>query len=97
MESLNQFFFIGVQDAYEISVKVMLRELNIPSKHLERISSNIKKERDQGGGGEAKQKSLKKLSDDKKAILNNNATMLLARKANEFDTKLYQLGEQLYG
>jgi hypothetical protein len=77
VEALNGVFFIGLQEAYDISVEMLIREFKssiIPLNKHER---------------EAKSK---KQTQEKNAILNNEALMTKAKMMNSYDIKLYELG-----
>ena len=78
MEALNAFYFVGIQAAYDLSVELLLRKLNV---HL---NSTIGKER---------QQSSKKLDLEKKSIENNKEYMHKAKIMNAYDIKLYNLGK----
>jgi hypothetical protein len=77
VEALNSIFFIGLQEAYDLSVEVLLRELKVE------VDIPVLKERDQSNAGIARQKS---------AIKNNKPLVEKVRKINHYDDKLYQLG-----
>jgi hypothetical protein len=77
VEALNNIFFVGIQEEYDLSVQVMLRELGIP------LATDIKKERDQ-----QKSASLTKQKED---IKSNEVLTSRMRVVNSFDLDLYQL------
>jgi hypothetical protein len=81
VEAINNIFFIGIQEEYDISVKVMLKELNIT------LNTVIKKERDQ--------KSSKSIALQKKEIKSNDKIISRMREVNSFDVELYNLGKRL--
>lgn len=68
---------MGIQEEYDLSVLVMLRELGIP------LTTDIKKERDQ-----QKSASLAKQKED---IKSNEVLTSRLRVVNSFDIDLYQL------
>ena len=77
--ALDSFFFIGLQDSYDLSVQVLVRELGLEdSLKLQ----PIKKERDQ---------SNPVLDKSKKAIKENESLMARAQEVNHYDAMLYQL------
>jgi hypothetical protein len=78
VDALNHLFFVGVQEAYDLSVQVMLRELNVPAQ------VDVKKERDQ--------QSSKSIAKQKAAIKNNATLLARVREVNAYDVKLYKLG-----
>ena len=82
-EALDAFYFIGLQEAYEISVKVLLRELGLDSMKL----SPIKKERDQ---------SNKSLNRSKKKIKDNKLLMERTKLVNKWDAQLYERGVKAF-
>lgn len=80
VENLNLFYFIGLQEAYELSVQVLIRELSLAdSIHL----APVKKERDQSNM--ALDMAKKKIRDDKRL-------MQRANEVNSWDVKLYERG-----
>lgn len=82
IKALRNFFFIGLQEEFEISVQLLLREMHFPSS----IASNITiaKEREQT--------SNRKISKEKKEIRTNESLMARIRIANIFDIRLYRQG-----
>lgn len=76
-EAIEHLFFVGIQEAYDISVKVLLREFNIS------INSPILKERDQNSG---------KISLQKKELKANSTLITKFQELNKFDYDLYNLG-----
>jgi hypothetical protein len=68
---------VGLQEVYELSVELMLRELGV------NITIPVKREREQVS---------KTQSRNKQAILNNRVLMERALEVNTYDTKLYALG-----
>jgi hypothetical protein len=77
VEALNNIFFIGLQEAYELSVEVLLRELNVP------LNIPVLKERDMSNAG---------ITRAKLALKNNKPLMEQVRNLNHYDAKLYELG-----
>ena len=77
--ALNAFYFIGLQEAYDISVEVLIRELSLAETMK---LAPVKKERDQ---------TNKKLDMAKNEIRNNPSLMERARNVNSFDVELYRL------
>ena len=78
VDALNHLFFVGLQEAYDISVQVMIRELGVP------VQVQVRKERDQ--------QNSKSLLKQKEAIKTNNTLLNRVREVNSYDMKLYQLG-----
>jgi hypothetical protein len=68
---------VGIQEEYDLSVQVMIRELGVP------LKADIKKERDQ-----QKSASLTKQKED---IKSNEVLTSRMRVVNSFDLDLYQL------
>lgn len=82
--ALNAFFFIGLQEAYEISVELLIRELGL----FDKMSLNpIKKERDQ---------SNPKLDFEKNNIKNNATLIERTKLLNRFDIELYKLSVEIF-
>ena len=79
VEALNKFFFIGLQEVYDFSVKVFLHEINRPNE-----SVTIVNERDQG--------KAHRLNVEKSNIKANKALIEKAYRVNSYDVKLYNLG-----
>ena len=80
VEALEGIFFIGIQEAYEISVKVLLREMN-----MSHIDIPIEKERDM---------NTKTLVEQKNKIKKDDKLMARVRAINAEDIALYQIGVQ---
>ena len=78
VDALNHLFFVGLQEAYDISVQVMIRELGVP------VQVEVRKERDQ--------QNSKSLLKQKQAIKTNETLLTRVREVNSYDMKLYQLG-----
>ena len=75
VNALDNMYFIGLQEVYDLSVKIMLRELNYKGK-LE-----ILKERDQAAN--------RKIRREKEAIRNNSTMVTKINAVNSWDRKLY--------
>jgi hypothetical protein len=75
---VDGIFFIGLQEAYSLSLEVMFRELGV------NLQLPAKREREQVS---------KKTEMLKKAITGNATLMQRAREVNSYDYKLYELGE----
>ena len=82
VEALEEIFFIGIQEAYEISVKVLLREMN-----MSHIDIPIEKERDM---------NTKTLIEQKNKIKKDDKLMARVRAINAEDIALYQIGVQKF-
>jgi hypothetical protein len=78
-DALDHIFFVGLQEAYDLSVKIMLREFNMS------LDIEIQKERDQGTS-----LSIKRQKDELKG---NKPLMDRVRQVNSHDLQLYELGE----
>jgi len=76
LEALRGLFFVGLQEAYELSVRVLLRELDV------RADIPILKERDQASNAAQARR--------KQAILSNATAMNKIRAHNTFDLDLYR-------
>lgn len=79
-EALDAVFFVGLQEAYDISVEVLLREYG------QTLNITIAKERDQ---------NTKQLREQKMKLSSNEALMRRLREINHFDLDLYSLGPSL--
>ena len=77
-DAVNHLFFVGIQEAYDLSVQVMIRELNVP------VKVEVKKERDQ--------QSSKSITKQKADIKANNTLLARVREVNAYDIRLYHLG-----
>ena len=78
VDALDHMYFIAIQEVYDISVKVMLREFNMT--HLD---IPIEKERDQSVS--------KKVTEEKMIIKSNVTLMNRVRENNKYDVHLYSL------
>jgi len=74
VDALDRMFFVGLQEAYDLSVEVMLRELG------SRVHPNVKKER---------QDVSKKMRANKLAVTSNTTLMARAAEVNSYDIRLY--------
>lgn len=79
IDALDNIYFIGVQEVYDISIELLLLELNMS--HLNIVAE---KERDQSVS-----KSVKR---DKSSILSDKQLMMKAKEMNSYDVDLYQVG-----
>jgi hypothetical protein len=84
VEALDAFFFVGLQEAYELSVEVLVRELSLADSIK---LAPVKKERDQ---------SNKQMDRAKKMIRDNKELMNRAREVNHWDAQLYERGVQAF-
>lgn len=82
VNALNHIFFIGLQEAYDISVELLLRELDMSDL---KSSIVIKNERDQASAN---------LHQEKKTLQENKLLMSRVEQTNAYDIKLYKLGKQ---
>jgi hypothetical protein len=76
IDALDHLFFVGIQEAYDISVQALLREFQMP------ISVEVKKERDQVN---EKNIALQKIK-----LKSNHSLMARVREINHYDMDLYQ-------
>lgn len=79
MVALDNIYFVGIQEEYEISVEVMLRELNVT------INASITKERNQ-----QKSKSVQR---QKAAITEDQKILARMKELNSYDVQLYEIGQ----
>ena len=84
VRAMNNIFFVGLQEAYEVSVHLLLRELN-----MKQLTSSIviNKERDQT--------SAQKVNKEKNILRNDPKLMKRAQDVNSYDGLLYQIGKLL--
>lgn len=87
VEAVDNAYFVGLQEAYEISVKLLFRELRVHSNST-KGDPPILKERDN-----TVSKSIKI---NKAAILSNNALMSRVRDANLWDMHLYRIATERF-
>ena len=78
MEALDHIFFVGLQEEFEISAELLLREMDVV------MPVNVTKERDQ---------SNEKSSQLKAKLKGNKALMQRLKEINHYDVALYKLGE----
>ena len=83
IDALNHFYFVGLQEEFEISAKLLIREMQIPNDKAQSIT--LVNEREQGSN-----KNIKK---QKEEILNNDELMNRVREVNSYDIQLYQAGK----
>lgn len=81
MEALNRIFFVGVQEEFDISAELLLREMDVE------MAVNVTKERDQ---------SNEKSSQLKAKLKGNKALMQRLKEINHYDVALYGLGEMTF-
>jgi hypothetical protein len=74
---MDNVFFVGLQEEFEISAKLILLEMNVV------MNFTFVKERDQSNAQIVREKA---------AIKNNNAIMEKLRQLNHFDIDLYAYG-----
>jgi hypothetical protein len=77
VEALNKFFFVGLQEQYELSVELLAAELNLG------YTIPVKNERENSKGG--------RVSKNKQVIKNNKLLMDRAAQTNSYDVQLYAL------
>lgn len=82
MKALRSFYFIGLQEEFEISVQALLREMNFPHN----FTISIPKEREQ--------QSNRKIALEKKEIRENDSLLARVRIANIHDIRLYRQGKR---
>jgi hypothetical protein len=78
MKSVDRLFFVGIQEAYELSVSILTREF-----HIAKVDIDLPSERSE---------SNKKTKAAKAAILADSAVMQRAREVNSYDIRLYEYG-----
>jgi hypothetical protein len=78
VDALDNLFFVGLQEVYELSVQLMLRELQ-----MEHLYHPTHKERDNTGD--------KSVAAAKAAILKNESAVNKLRQVNRWDANLYRL------
>jgi hypothetical protein len=78
VEALDHIFFVGLQEEFEISAELLLREMDVV------MPVNVTKERDQ---------SNEKSSQLKAKLKGNKALMQRLKEINHYDVALYKLGE----
>ena len=78
--ALDNIFFVGIQEEYEVSVAVMLRELNVT------INASLTKERNQ-----QKSKSVQR---QKASIRDDGRLQDRMKEVNFYDLQLYNIGER---
>ncbi len=83
MDALNHISFVGLQEAYDVSVKLLLRELGHAN-----LTVEVKKERDQSSQTSAR------LAIEKRALVTNETLMARTRALNKYDLDLYALGKK---
>ncbi len=90
VEAIDNAYFVGVQEAYDVSVKLMLRELGVVGNSTrangESDEPKIVRERDNGGSA-AKQKA---------AILSNPVLMKRIQDLNYWDRHLYRIATERF-
>ena len=82
VDALENLFFVGVQEAYDLSVRVLLRELE------EEKDIEILKERDNTKSNKIKQQ--------KADILNNATAIELIKQRNSWDIELYRVATEKF-
>mmetsp|Transcript_9573 Transcript_9573/g.15777 ORF Transcript_9573/g.15777 Transcript_9573/m.15777 type:complete len:358 (+) Transcript_9573:290-1363(+) len=76
MDALDHLYFIGLQEAFELSSLALLRRANVS------MLPEIKKERDQSSG-------TGRIAKDKAALRASSLVMQRAREVNNYDLRLY--------
>jgi hypothetical protein len=82
VDALENLFFVGLQEAYDVSVTMLLRELHADH------DIKIVKERDNN-----KQKSIKQAKAD---ILNNATAVAIIKERNYWDNELYRVATERF-
>ena len=83
VDALNAFFFVGLQEVYDLSVELMQRELHTD----ENDQIPVKNERNNNSGPLKKKKA---------AIKSNKALMERTRQLNNYDERLYFLARNRF-
>jgi hypothetical protein len=78
IKAVDNIFFVGIQEAYDYSVEILLREFDM------QLSIELPTER--------QDKSNKKLKSDKNAVKGNVVWMKRAEEVNSYDMRLYNYG-----
>lgn len=78
VEALNHIFFVGLQEEFEVSSEIIVREFDL------KMDVNVTKERDQ---------SNEKIASQKAALKADKKLMKKLRDVNHYDVALYKLGE----
>lgn len=76
VEALNNIYFVGIQEVFDISVQVMLREFQVS------MNYTIKKERDMSNAG---------ITREKQKLRSNTVLTKKLREINKYDIALYEL------
>lgn len=79
VKAVDNIFFVGIQEAYEFSVEILLREFDM------KLDIELPTER--------QDLSNKKLKRDKDAVKNDQELMARAAAVNSFDMRLYKFGK----
>ena len=83
VDALSHLFFAGLQEEFPLPSEALVRAMNM----AERMPlPEIKKERDHNSG---------KVSQEKAQLKADESLMRRAREVNQFDLRLYDLGESL--
>jgi len=83
VDALSHLFFAGLQEEFQLSSEALVRAMGM----AERMPlPEIKKERDHNSG---------KVSQEKAQLKADEGLMRRAREVNQFDLRLYDLGEPL--
>eukprot|EP01036_Dinobryon_divergens_P034571 gene34571-44688_t len=77
VEALNHIFFVGLQEEFEVSSEIIVREFDL------KMDVNVTKERDQ---------SNEKIASQKAALKADKKLMKKLRDVNHYDIALYKLG-----
>lgn len=78
IEAVDRIFFVGIQEVYDYSVELLLREFDM------KLSIELPKERQDTAN--------KKLKQDKDNVKNNALLMQRAEQVNYYDMRLYNYG-----
>lgn len=79
-EGMEHFFFVGLQEEFDLSAVLLARELGLNDRNV-----SVAKEREQQGMQQIKRK--------KQEITGNERLMQRVREVNSYDLRLYQLGK----
>ncbi len=85
VSAVNRFFFIGLQEEFEVSAKALIRLMGVPTNKWSEFS--LVNEREQG--------SNKQIKKQKQEILENDELMDKVREFNSYDIQLYKIGKIL--
>lgn len=78
-DTIDRFFFVGLQEEFDLSAVLLARELGLNDRNV-----SVVKEREQQG--------MKQIKVKKAEITSNATLMQRVREVNDYDIRLYKLG-----